>query len=127
MKKLILLLIGVMLLPIMLFAQTEDIIASFDLGQYFTNLGVFVGAVVVVSQFALKYVNIKKGIQVFTWFISLLVAGAGWLFQFGIFVDMSWYFILIYGFSGGLCANGFFKIKYVQEFLDYLLPKLGKK
>ena len=63
--------------------------------------------------------------QLVAWIISIALCFIGWFFNFGIFVGIEWWIVLIYGFAVGLAANGFFDISLIQAVLDAI--KLGKK
>ena len=125
MKKFIgLLLMGlfVISLPIVACAQAFDPIQSGAIADYFTSLAALSGAVLIVTQFALKFIHTKFD-QYFSWLVAVLLSGAGWFLQLGILSGLDWYWILIYGAASGLTANGLFDIGLVNMILNYLSPK----
>ena len=121
MKKLILFL-GICLmfftLPVLAAVETAAD-AGIGIEKYFITLAVMAGIVPVMTQFILSYVHTKFD-QVASWVVALLLSTVGWIFQLGIFESMQWYWILIYGMSAGLAANGIFDIPFIQAILGLI-------
>lgn len=63
--------------------------------------------------------------QYISWAVSILASGIGYYLDAGIFMNMAWYYILIYGFAVGLISNGLFDWKLIKQLL--LLFKLYNK
>ena len=125
MKKFIVLLsmcLFVISLPIVACAQAFDPVQSVVIADYFTSLAALSGAVLIVTQFLLKFIKIKFD-QYFSWLVAVLLSCAGWFLQLGIFDGLAWYWIIIYGVASGLVANGLFDIGVVNMILNYFLPK----
>ena len=86
MKKLNMLLIVMLLIPMILFAQDvvpPEVLGS-TLAEYFTTTSLLAGFVVFVFQFindkVLKYRANATWTQVFTWTLAIVVSYAGWFF-----------------------------------------------
>ena len=52
--------------------------------QYFTSLSALAGAVLIVTQFVLKFVKTKFD-QYLSWLVAIVLSAAGWLLHLGIF------------------------------------------
>lgn len=125
MKKILLLLFAVFAVFFTMAAaqvETPEPVKTFELSSYFANLAGFVTAVLLITQFVLKYLNTKFK-QVISWIISFVLAAAAWFLNLGILAGVSWYWIFIYGLAAGLCANGVFDITIVKTALKFITAK----
>lgn len=63
--------------------------------------------------------------QYLSWLLGIALAAAGYFLQWGLFVNVAWYYIFIYGIISGLIANGLFKWELLKTILEAikLLPK----
>lgn len=132
MKKLICILMLFMvaiITPMMAMAETVantvvDSASGIDLNVYFASLAGLVSLVVLITNFAKKWVN-SSGIwtKALSWIVSLIVAGLGYFLHLGVFIGMEWYWILIYAFSSGLIANGIVDIGIVKALIALFTSK----
>lgn len=115
-----------MLATLPLFAQTVDPGSGVNVAQYFVNLSVFAPVIVIITQFVLRYVKTDLD-QIVSWIVAFLLSGVGWLLNFGMFAEVAWYWIFIYGLAAGLVANGIFDIPIVQAILSIIPKKKAQK
>lgn len=90
--------------------------------SYFESLAALVPLVILIMGFIKKAIRIEGlPAQILTWVISIGLCYGGWLLKWGLFADITtWWLVLIYGFSAGLAANGFFKIEFITTFLTLI-------
>jgi len=116
--------------PMMTMAETVanaavETSTSIDIGSYFTSLTGLVSLVILVTQFLKKLIK-TEGLktQILSWIVSVVLAVVGYFLQLGIFIDLAWYWILIYAVSAGLIANGIATKQVVEAILSLFKPKL---
>lgn len=120
MKKLILFLVMIFaIIPV--FAGNQEP-AEIDISGYFISLSYFIPAILIVTQFLLKYIKTQND-QLVSWVVSFALAGAGWLLELGMFIGVEWYWAIIYGAAAGLVANGVFDIPLVKSLLGVIQKK----
>lgn len=89
----------------------------------FASLSLFVPAVVVVTQFILRFVHVEKWKQGVSWLVAIGLSVIGYLIKAGMFAELTFVYAILYGTAGGLAANGVFDIPFIQNLLDTYLPK----
>jgi len=116
--------------PMMTMAETVanaavETSTSIDIGSYFTSLTGLVSLVILVTQFLKKLIK-TEGLktQILSWIVSVVLAVVGYFLQLGIFIDLAWYWILIYAVSAGLIANGIATKQVVEAILSLFKPKI---
>lgn len=128
MKKLLVLLISMLLLPIAAFCQeiieSVTTIPGLDFTQCFATLAAFCPLVIFITEWIKKYIKVSGGLnQLFSWLISIGLAFVGWGLQLGMFAGIEWYVVIVYGIAAGLVCNGIFDIKLVQDILNAIFKK----
>jgi hypothetical protein len=116
MKKLMFLLIGLLMLPIMLMAQDTGIP---NIPESFATLGGIAALLIAVVGLVKKWLSLT-GIwaQVVSWVLAIAVCYGGWLLKFGLFGDVVlWYIPAVYGIAVGLISNGIFSLEFVKAIL----------
>lgn len=113
--------------------QTETVqVPSGDFAEYFVSIGGLATLTLLATQWFKKLLstvfklNVEGTIAGYaSWVVALLLSGVGFWFQWGIFIGVTWYYILVYGVIAGLVANGIFKLEHVKTFFEVikLLPK----
>ena len=134
MKKFVLFMSFLFLIPMVIFAQDPEppadwaeVISNFN--TWFATLAGIAAVTVFVSGFFNTLLRIGSKIwrQVVAWLVAIILVSAGNLFNIGFVSDFPWLTTLIYGFAAGLVANGFFDINIVKALLEWLnLKKIGK-
>lgn len=128
MKKLLFLLAALLVLALPVVAQEieNSIVIPPGIVEYFTTLSALAGAVLVVTQFALKFIHTKFD-QYFSWLMAVILSVVGWLFQIGVFVELPWWSIPIYATAAGLAANGLYDINVINWVLNVVFAKAKNK
>lgn len=135
----LLLIIAAVVFPVAMFAQVDstavaqsgqslgDILnGSGSLLDFFVSLAALVPLVTALSAYLnSKIYSTGWQKQAVSWIVSLVLCFGAWFVKVGLFVGISWWVVLIYGFVVGLAANGFFDIKIIQTVLGAV--GLGKK
>lgn len=112
--------------PLML-AQTGAANAEPGVLEYFLSVPGLAALALIITEFLKVQLNLSGTInQYLAWVIALVISGAGYLLQLGIFIGVDWYFIFIYGLAAGLIANGLFDWNIVQAILNLLFGFLKK-
>jgi len=133
MKKMILFLTLLLLIPVAIFAQDHEppttwveVVSNFN--TWFATLAGVAAVTVFLAGFMNTLFKISKKIwkQVVAWVISILIVLAGNLFSIGFVADFPILTTIVYGFAAGLVANGLFDINAVQAILAFLNMKKVK-
>lgn len=131
MKKLIFFLMALLGLSLSLAAQANVIVVDnpvatgFDPAAMIATLGGFAAGVMVVVGIIKRMFPSLHGIgtQIVSWAVSIAAALLFWWLQAGMFAGMLWYIALLYGFGGGLIANGLADINLVQGIINLFRHK----
>lgn len=77
----------------------------------------------------INFLNNNKWKQYLSWVVGLLFSVLGYVFKWGLFYGAAWYYILIYGLTASLVANGLFKWEFLKTILEAikLIPKSEQK
>lgn len=59
--------------------------------------------------------------------VGLIISAIGWLLKLGIFIDLEWYYIIIYGLSATLIANGLSTYGFISDLLTLFKLKVPKQ
>ena len=111
MKKLFLLVLMLVALPMFLLAQGVDTPET-KFGAYFLTFSSMLAIIPFISEWIKRVFSVAEGwpSRITSWVIGFLVALAGWLFHAGIMVDLLWWQMLIVGFGLSLASNGIFLV-----------------
>ncbi len=124
MKKLLVLLISMLLLPIAAFCQELSVIPAVDFSGYFASLIAFCPLVIFITEWLKQHIKVSGGLnQLFSWLVSIGLAFVGWGLNLGMFNNIEWYVVIVYGLAAGLVCNGIFDIKVVQSILNAIFKK----
>lgn len=127
MRKFLLLLIAVLGVSLGLAAQTlgAETAPLIDYETTITTLGGFAIGIMAVVGVIKRMVPGLHGIgtQIVSWVVAILSALIFWWLQTGMFAGMLWYIALLYGFGGGLIANGLADINLVQGIINLFRHK----
>ena len=96
--------------------------------SYFINIPSLATLILLVTQMIKKrWKKIKDDVaQYMSFGVGLVLSLIGWLFQYGIFFGVEWYYILIYGFAASLIANGMFDWHLIKAILVFLKLRNGE-
>jgi len=110
----------------------ENLLAQY-LQQYFAGIAVLVAAVISLSAWLNKALEISGSIfglisakQFVSWVLSVIGVALGAWLDLGFLAGFTWYWYIIYGVAVGLAANGVYDLKFIQSILKKLkliLPK----
>lgn len=104
--------------------ETQALPESLDISQYFYSLPALTGLVLIVTELFKKFLDTDGNYSIYlSWIIAFGVSLGGWAFQLGMFKDLEWYYIFIYGLSAGLMANGLFDLDIIKKLLQALKLK----
>lgn len=119
MKKLLVLLMSMLLVPIAAFCQELSAIPGVNFSGYFASLIAFCPLVIFLTEWLKQHIKVSGGLnQLFSWLISIALAFVGWFLHLGMFNGIEWYMVIVYGLAAGLVCNGIFDIKVVQSILN---------
>jgi len=73
----------------------------------------------------INFLKDNKWKQYLSWLVGILLSAVGFFFQWGVFAGLQWYYIIIYGLTAALVANGLFKWDFLKSILEAIkvLPK----
>ncbi len=99
-----------------------------ELTANFLSIPALAAFVIVATSFVRNLSWLKKiNPQYVSWGMSILLALIGWFLQIGIFVQLEWYYIFIYGLASGLIANGLYDWEVIKAVLSILELKTGEE
>ena len=133
MKKLIFVLLFILLIPVVVFAQDlepptswVEVISNFNV--WFATLAGIAAVTVFLAGAVNTLLKISNKItkQIVAWLVAIILVVAGNVFNIGFVAEFPWLTTIIYGFAAGLLANGLFDISWVQAFLNFLNLKKVK-
>lgn len=128
MKKLMMLFVFMLLLPIAILAQEPIVNPPTNWLELFANINVWLGSLAGVSAvtvFLAAVLNTlfnTKGFwkQVVAWIVAFILIIVGNLVNLGFMAELSWLNTIVYGFAAGLISNGFFDVELVKMILRAL-------
>jgi hypothetical protein len=100
------------LIPATINAQTAqvtapDVLPVENIADIFTSLTMLAGGVLLFTGFIKKVFKTKDQLTIWISFIvSITLAGVGWILQYGMFINLEWYYIFVYGLAAMVMANG---------------------
>jgi hypothetical protein len=126
MKKIFKYLLTILLLlsPIAIFGQTNDIATSqFDFNLLFTTIASFSAGVLILTGLVTKYIlkNLSSlGRSITSWVVALIMGVLGWYFHVGIFNEINIYGLIsvIIGFAAS--SNVIYNAEWVRVLLIFL-------
>lgn len=113
-------------------------IASINITESFSSLTALAALVVLITAWLKTFIGkfkfveqwkdktfLKDWKQYLSWLVALLVSTVGYFFQWGLFVGIAWYYILIYAIVTGLISNGIADWNLLKTILEAfkLIPK----
>lgn len=103
-----------------------EVPVTLDLKVYVASFYMFAATTLAVTallnRFAFKWTDSKA--RYLSWAVSLIIGYIAYFADFGIFIDATWYQVLIYVVGFALGANGLFKWEPIQAALKYLNLKV---
>ncbi len=108
-KILFTVLLFIVVLPVAAIAQTGTAPPEpINLDIVFVTLAGLTTAVILLTSLVKKKYSTKDGVTIWvSVIIGFIISALGWLFQLGMFAELEWYYIFIYGLASSLMANGF--------------------
>lgn len=106
------LIVAPVLIPATINAQTAqvtapDVLPVENIADIFTSLTMLAGGVLLFTGFIKKVFKTKDQLTIWISFIvSITLAGVGWMLQYGMFINLEWYYIFVYGLAAMVMANG---------------------
>lgn len=122
MKKLLVLILIVLSVPLSMMAQVlGDIPPEINPEVYFATMASFAALILPVTALINRMfsIDIRWIKQFLSWIVAIALGTIAWLFKWGIF-ETTWYYALIYSLAGALVANGIFNLDMVKKFLQLL-------
>jgi len=107
-----------------------DQLTSIDLGESFGSIGGLAAMVLLLTALVKKYLKTNNTLTiVISGAISLIVSAVGYAFGFGVFAALQpqWWYIIIYGASAMIIANGFSTWGAISKLLILLKLKAPAK
>ena len=134
MKKLFLLFLLLLAIPLAIFAQVDPTPVTpgqpftFDFNSWVATLSSVAAAAVFLGAFIIQIFKVTANLwkQIIVWLVSILLTVLGNLFNVGFSAEFPWLTTIIYGLASGLVANGIFDIGTVQTLLEFLKLKKEK-
>ena len=133
MKKLFALLLAVFALcmfAIPLFAQgTDPGTGTGDLiSQYFYTITGLSGITVIVAAALINATGANGWLkQLISWIVAMGMAWIGYLFNVGMFENITIGWTIVLGLASGITSNGIYDITFVQYILEFLKLKIPTK
>ncbi|MFZ5986924.1 MAG: hypothetical protein ACOYWZ_07355 [Bacillota bacterium] len=96
--------------------------------EIFNSLVGLSSAIVFITAYLKKKFNTTGN---YTIIVSLcvgeIISAIGWALNLGIFIGLEWYYIIIYGLSATLIANGLSTYGFINDLLILLKLKVPKE
>ena len=118
-KVFVLLLMALLVVPVMVFAQGDVIVPDSEFSTYFASLAAMVSLVTLIISWLKTYLKMSgTAVQIVSWILSIALSYVGFFFNIGLFASIQeWWVIGILGFAIGLAANGFANIALIKAIL----------
>ncbi|MEM3091773.1 MAG: hypothetical protein QXD05_01430 [Candidatus Pacearchaeota archaeon] len=96
--------------------------------EIFSSLAGLSSAVIIITAYFKKKYNTNGTVTIIiSVFTGQLLSLIGWLLNLGIFIDLDWFYIVIYGISATLMANGLSTWGVISDLLTILKLKVPKQ
>ena len=126
MKKIMMFLILMLLIPVALLAQVVNPPTNWL--ELFANINVWLGSlagVAAVTVFLAAAINTllkTSGFwkQLVAWVVAILILVVGNLVNMGFMADLNWLHTIVYGVAAGFISNGIFDLEFVKIVLRAL-------
>ena len=90
----------------------------------FTTIAALAAMVVLATAFFKRLLNSNDAwTRLISGITALLLSVLGWLLQIGIFAGVAWFYIIIYGLSAALVANGLATYDFIKTVLMFIKLK----
>jgi|GEM_PF-4304165 len=122
----IMILIFLAVIPLTLSAQSSG--GGGAISEYFISIPALAALVLLLTPVLKKLsflVNVNS--QYISWGIAFLLSIVGWILNIGIYFNVEWMYIFIYGLASGLIANGLYDWQFIKSILVFLGLKTGEK
>ena len=121
----VMILIFLAVIPLTLSAQSSG--GGGVIYEYFISIPALAALVLLLTP-VFKKLSFLASVnsQYISWGIAVLLSIAGWMLNVGIFYNVEWMYIFIYGLASGLIANGLYDWQFIKSVLVFFGLKTGE-